>query len=759
MIIALYAAAGVLSVLGTPQQAAAPGVIAFVGRKGAQTDLFTVKPDGSDLTQLTQDLAQESEPAWSPDGSRLAYISAVEDPQTRALSFYVYVVAANGSNRVQVTNEPIEPTSSVDWSPDGSRLVFERTFGVGKGINVCAVNADGTNPARLTNDPNNDQDPVWSRSNKIAFLGTRAPGGRGLYSMNPDGGGIQPILVNAGLVYGPPRWSPDGTRIAYNNPGRGGITIALANGSQPNAIGEASPDPAEWSRDGSKVVFADSGHSSGRVMLSVDARVATPVPGTDNARSPTLSPDGGWVAFAMNDGTDPANFLPVYALYVARLGSGSPTKVPIAVRPVVSGDANRRMFIRWSPTGSAPPQDPGGVQPLPGAGVVRPPLPQVAPLGPGFPGAPVGQDRTSNPLGASKTFGKGFTLAAPSSVTVGEAFFGPEPLALKATRPAALAKTTVKFAIVGAPAGLTASIAANPDGTAKLTLGGLSALAVGQYPLLVKAVCGTSSTQATIQIVRKQARILLVDDDYEGNNADLLKDPKNFQKGTLSKSDVFYRKALDRGDGKRSLIFDTVGVDRYGNGPDVAQLEPYDFVLWYLGTSYGGNPDNTAVFSGVDETNVRAYLGAGGGRTFMLVGPGYLSNVSHGTPTSPSNEAHFSETDSIFLKKAIGALGARGMFARFAEADLTINGETFMMGRSPMEAQLSPLNADTATVLATTELDPDLKGKRQVPVATWNRVGDANVIYVGFTLENVAVKQEKLMGLFLGIRIRGMVTR
>lgn len=374
----------------------------------------------------------------------------------------------------------------------------------------------------------------------------------------------------------------------------------------------------------------------------------------------------------------------------------------------------------------------------------------------GFPGTPVGPDRVSNALGAVKTVGTGFTISAPESVTVGDAFFGPDPLTIKVVRPAKQAKTPIKFVVVGTPAGATATLVANPTGTAKLTLGGLSKLAVGTYPLQVKATCGTLAAQATVRIVRKKARILLVDDDYDGNNADLLADPKNFLKGSLSVSDAIYRKLLDTGDGKRSLIYDAVGVDRYGSGPDAAQLEPYDFVLWYLGRSYGGNPDNTGVFSGVDETNVRAYLQGGGGRTFMLVGPGYLSNVSRGLPTSSSNEAQWIETESLFMKKAIGVVGARGMLQRFAEADVVVNGTTFMMGKGPTEAQLSPLNPDTATALATTELNPDMKGVRQVPVATWNRVGDANVIYVGFTLENVTVKQQKLMGLFLGIRIRGM---
>lgn len=376
--------------------------------------------------------------------------------------------------------------------------------------------------------------------------------------------------------------------------------------------------------------------------------------------------------------------------------------------------------------------------------------------GGGFPGTPVGPDRTANPYGAPKTSGTTLKITAPSSVTVGDAFFAPRPMSVKVVRPIALAKTPVKFTLVGAPAGLTVAVAAAADGSATVSFKGFSSVNLGESTLQVKAVCGAQSVTAPVKIVRKRARILLVDDDYDGNNYGLIADPTNFLKGKLSVSDALYRRLLDRGDGVTSLVYDAVGVDQHGNGPDAAAMEPYDFVLWYLGRSYGGNPDNSGVLSGVDETNARAYLSAGGGRTFLLAGPGYLSNVSRGTATSSSNEAHWVETDSLFMKKAMGLHGARGMLDRFNDADLVANGETFMMGKSPTEAQLSPVNPDTATPLVMAEMNPDMKGKRMVPVATWNKVGDANMIYLGFTLENVTVKQEKLFGMMMGIRVYGM---
>ncbi len=741
--------------------APAPGTIALVGSKNGQVDIYTVRSDGSELHQLTNDSAQETEVTWSPDGTRIAFISTITQPQTNYLHSHVFVVNADGSNRVQCTTEPMEWSSSLCWSADGTRIIYGRAYGVGIGLNLCAVNANGTNPARLTTNNLNDTDPDWSKTNRIAFLSNRTTTGFGIYTMNPDGSGTTKIATPPGLIYGPIRWSPDGTKILFTSQNHGGVTIARGDGSQADSVGEPSPDNVEWSRDGQKVVFADGGRYQGKIMVSTDSRVATPILGTEGSQSPTISPDGSTVAYAKLNGTDPVSFGPRYALYTVPILTSVAAKVPVDVIPVRSANGKPRFYIRWSPTdvptsGTNPspkPNDPGPIK-----HPIDPPIAPPAATGPGFPGTPVGPDRTSNPVGPSKSAGKELVVTAPGSVTVGDGFFGPEPMAIKVTRSAKLAKSPVRFSVAGLPPSANATVTGDEKG-GQLTLNGLSSLAIGEYTLNVTATCGAITAKVPIKVVRKQARIMLVDDDFEGNNIDLIKDPANFFKGHLSKSDTYYRKMLDRGDGKRSLIYDAVGVDRYGNGPDAAKMQDYDLVLWYLGPSYGGNPDNTAVLSGVDETNVRAYLENGGGRTFILVGPGYMSNVSHGTPTSPSNEAHWTETDSIFLKKAVGITGARGMFVRFTEADLSVNGETFMMGKSPVEAQLSPVNPSTATALATTEMNPDGRGPRQVPVATWNRVGDGHMVYVGFTLEDVSVKAEKLFGMLMGIRIRGMANR
>jgi Tol biopolymer transport system component len=90
------------------------GWIAFV-RLTSQTasDLYLVRPDGSDLTRLTDTPRLEYFPAWSPDGRQLAFAS------NRGTSWDIYVLRFDGTEPVQITSSPGNEALPA-WSPDGS---------------------------------------------------------------------------------------------------------------------------------------------------------------------------------------------------------------------------------------------------------------------------------------------------------------------------------------------------------------------------------------------------------------------------------------------------------------------------------------------------------------------------------------------------------------------------------------------------------------------------------------------------------------
>jgi Tol biopolymer transport system component len=175
--------------------------IAFeMGVQGESSDLFTVHPDGTGLTQLTNLEGGEELPSWSPDATRIAFLHTQDHQAT------IYVMNADGTGLVSVFEDqgvyPYRPL----WSPGGTRLIFEAEVTEPPGTNggrdytydIYAVSPDGTGAVDLT--PTKDRDensPVWAPDgSKIAFEASTTLNGDNtgtydIYVMNPDGTGEQ----------------------------------------------------------------------------------------------------------------------------------------------------------------------------------------------------------------------------------------------------------------------------------------------------------------------------------------------------------------------------------------------------------------------------------------------------------------------------------------------------------------------------------------------------------------------------------------
>ena len=99
----------------------------FFGYNLRDPEIAVIKPDGTGLRTLSGDPAYDEWPEWSPDGSTIAYQSAINPaPTPQDINYDIYTVAADGlSAPVQLTSEPgWEQRPS--WSPDGTTIVYDR---------------------------------------------------------------------------------------------------------------------------------------------------------------------------------------------------------------------------------------------------------------------------------------------------------------------------------------------------------------------------------------------------------------------------------------------------------------------------------------------------------------------------------------------------------------------------------------------------------------------------------------------------------
>jgi Tol biopolymer transport system component len=242
------------------------GEIVFYSERDGNPEIYTMKPDGSDQHRLTFNSFEDSSPAWSPDGSQIAFISDRDDPQPGKCFpnclYQLYVINADGSGEHKLvetefaTLHPdwhpdgtmlsfdaesnfqgniylvnadgsdlhllIEDGFWADWSPDGSQIAFaSKQNGL---VDIYLADADGSNQRRLTDNQRSNFFPDWSPDGKkIAYMSGQAPRMQ-LYMINKDGSGEQQ-LTSKGRVNEDPDWSPDGSRIVFQSNRDGNFEI------------------------------------------------------------------------------------------------------------------------------------------------------------------------------------------------------------------------------------------------------------------------------------------------------------------------------------------------------------------------------------------------------------------------------------------------------------------------------------------------------------------------------------------------------
>ena len=266
----------VMTVGVVPPAAAAPARIVFA----SGDDLYTMRADGSGRTQLTTlgPRRATNEPAWSPDGSRIAFTAAGQNGRSR-----IWTIGADAT-RAQPLTPPVPHNSfeqSPAWSPDGTRIAFARLAFLDESLrtSIVVADADGSHERTL-------------RSERLRRLGGTAPS-----TWSPDGssllftrsvldrhGYFRPSLYSIDVANrkerllardgGGGRYSPDGTRIAF-------VSVRDRNGD------ECGSDECWYNGE----LYVMSADGSGMTRLSRTKAAE---------EGPAWSPDGARIAFASN---------------------------------------------------------------------------------------------------------------------------------------------------------------------------------------------------------------------------------------------------------------------------------------------------------------------------------------------------------------------------------------------------------------------------------------------------------------------------
>jgi len=258
-------AALLVALLGSAPVLAADPPLLIVSNRSGSANIFLANADGSEVKNLTDSKFLNTNPAWSPDGKKVAFASDRDGDMS------LYVMDADGKNATRLTKDHGDRLPS--WSADGKTIAFCRR--TESGSQICSVPAAGGDAKEIGD--GDGWDPAFSPDGKkIAFTSMRDGDGFRLYVMDADGKNVKKLTEKPnpyGYVY--PAWSPDGKKISWTDHTDDGLQLFVADADGKNAkqvtkLGGVATYSA-WSPDGKTISFCHLQEDKPGTVYVVDA--------------------------------------------------------------------------------------------------------------------------------------------------------------------------------------------------------------------------------------------------------------------------------------------------------------------------------------------------------------------------------------------------------------------------------------------------------------------------------------------------------
>lgn len=211
--------------------------------------LGTLHDDGFELTSPPVKRANVSAPAWSPDGSMLAFASSSRSGS----AIHVHHTRAAESARTSCVAEHLRYAFDLEWSPDSSRLAFVTQLD--DNFEICVLEVAGSRWVRLTNDPADDRGPAWSPDGtRIAFSHTGGESS-GVRIVDVHGSTSTGLAPDAALVRGAssPRWSPDGSKLLFVRTADRDLCVVGRDAWDHPSVIATNVIGGHWSPDGRRI--------------------------------------------------------------------------------------------------------------------------------------------------------------------------------------------------------------------------------------------------------------------------------------------------------------------------------------------------------------------------------------------------------------------------------------------------------------------------------------------------------------------------